>query len=235
MFKGYFTHEKLARLFVTAIYVTGTLLTLLAAVEALYRGFLSSFGRLRMFGLLLSFVSLGLLLSRLVAGRWGNRLAARLLPCRLDRAVSARRIMADLGLSSVEELCALIRLYHLSAYSAIKPLDKDFVRNLDCLLEPLFLHKMYLPMTRTWLVKSGRLIFDAEKLAQSLNSEKARLTELPDLLSSFDSPASENDEKILSAEAEISSPVTGTEDSVSDSTSSSHDSAPHSPAHKNAD
>lgn len=77
---GYFTHEKLARLFVMAMYAAGTLLTLLLAVEALRWGFLASFGRWRMLGLLFSFTSAGLLLSRLLAGRYGNRLAARLLP-----------------------------------------------------------------------------------------------------------------------------------------------------------
>ena len=84
---GYFTHEKLARLFVMAMYAAGTLLTLLLAVEALRWGFLASFGRWRMLGLLFSFTSAGLLLSRLLAGRYGNRLAARLLPRRSSTSV----------------------------------------------------------------------------------------------------------------------------------------------------
>ena len=189
---GYFTHEKLARLFVMAMYAAGTLLTLLLAVEALRWGFLASFGRWRMLGMLFSFTSAGLLLSRLLAGRYGNRLAARLLPRRLTRAVSARRVMADFGLASVKDLCAFIQLYRLNAYSARGPMREDFSCGLDCLLEPLFLHNMYLPMTRAWLVRSGRLVFDADALEVMFEREKARLEAMPSVSAMFardDSPA----------------------------------------------
>ncbi|HJB66803.1 MAG TPA: hypothetical protein H9768_11080 [Candidatus Mailhella merdavium] len=185
MREGYFTHEKLARLFVMGMYAAGTLLTLLLVVEALRWGFLASFGRWRMIGLLFSFASAGLLISRLIAGRYGNRLAARLLPRRLPRAVSARRVMSDFGLVSIRDLCAFIQLYRLNAYSARKAMEGDFSHNLDCLLEPLFLHNMYLPMTRAWLVRSGRLVFDADALERMFEREKARLDALPSFINSF--------------------------------------------------
>ncbi len=194
MHEGYFTHEKLARLFVMTMYAAGTLLTLLLAVEALRWGFLASFGRWRMLGLLFSFASLGLLISRLLAGRYGNRLAARLLPRRLPRAVSARKVMEDFGLASIKDLCAFIQLYHLNAYSSRNAMKEDFSRDLDCLLEPLFLHNMYLPMTRAWLIKSGRLVFDADALEDMFEREKKRLDAMPSFADLFaQKDASEND------------------------------------------
>lgn len=190
MREAYFTHEKLARLFVMTMYAAGVLLTLLLVVETLRWGFLASFGRWRMLGLLFSFASAGLLVSRLLAGRYGNRLAARLLPRRLPRAISARRVMADFGLASIKDLCAFIQLYRLNAYSSRSSLKDDFTRDLNCLLEPLFLHNMYLPMTRAWLVKSGRLVFDADALEVMFEREKARLDAMPSMANMFAETAS---------------------------------------------
>lgn len=172
------THEQLAYLFVLALYVAGMLLTALVIVEALRWGLLSSFGTFRMMGLVVSFASIGLLVSRVAAGRYGNQIAAHYLPHRLPRALGVRRLMRGFDLASARELNAFIVLYKLHVYSTRASHPEDVERDMPCVLEPLFTHDMYLPMMRAYLIRARRLWFDADEVDFLVSAGKRRFDAL---------------------------------------------------------
>lgn len=173
-----FTHEQLAYLFVLALYVAGMLLTALVIVEALTWGLLSSFGNIRMMGLVISFASAGLVASRIVAGRYGNQLAAHYLPRNLPHALAARNLMRAFDLTSSSELTAFVVLYKLRVYSTRTRLKADEARHLSCVLEPLFTRDMYLPMMRTYLIRAHRLWFDADEVNALIQAGQRRFQSL---------------------------------------------------------
>jgi hypothetical protein len=172
------SHERLASFFVMGLYIAGIVLTSLLIIQVLTWGLLSSFGHFRMMGLLLSFASVGLLLSRLAAGRYGNRLASRYMPRVLPKAVSARKLMRDFSLSSPKELNAFLLLHKLRVYSSGTPKNADTADDLPCMLEPLFTHNMYLPMTRAFFIRTHRLWFDAGEVETLIATEKQRILSL---------------------------------------------------------
>ena len=175
------SHERLAYFFVMGLYGAGIALTALLIIQVLTWGLLSSFGHFRMMGLLLSFASAGLLLSRLLAGRYGNRLASRYMPRVLPRAVSAQKLMRDFGIASPRELNAFLLLHKLRVYSSGTPTGADMADDLPCMLEPLFTHNMYLPMTRAFFIRARRLWFDAGEVDALIASEKRKILSLPSL------------------------------------------------------
>lgn len=184
-----FTHEQLAYFFVLALYVAGMLLTALVIVEVLTWGLLSSFGNFRMMGLVISFASAGLVVSRIVAGRYGNQLAAHYLPRTLPHAVAARSLMRAFGLASANELTAFIVLCKLRVYSTRIKIKTDEARNLPCALEPLFTRDMYLPMMRTYLVRTHRLWFDADEVNALIDAGQRRFQAVTPFVSAPDIPA----------------------------------------------
>ncbi len=173
-----FSHETLAYVFVLGIFLSGVLLTALLIVQALTWGLLSSFGRARMVGLLISFASAGLVISRLLAGRYGNQLAAMYMPQTLPFAVSARVLMRDFGLGSAKELTAFLVWHKLRVYSARASRTAETAVDLACMLEPLFTHNMYLPMMRAYFLKTNRLWFDARAVNELIAREKERAANL---------------------------------------------------------
>lgn len=211
---GLISHERLAWFLVMGLYVTGILLTSLVVVKVLTWGLLASYGRVRMVGLLVSFAGIGFFASRVIAGRYGNRLAAHWMPRTLDNAVSARLVMQKFGLRSGKELNAFILIGHLRVYSVAVPpgevargflpellagwslrdvMDTEILHteiegttgkfantahDLPCMLEPLFTHDMYLPMMRTWLVRTNRLWFDGDEMREMVQAGRERYQDL---------------------------------------------------------
>lgn len=202
---GFFSHEWLAWFFVMGLYIAGILITAFVVVKVLSWGLLASYGRVRMVGLLVSFAGVGFFASRIVAGRYGNRLASRWMPRELESAVSARLVMQLFGFTSGKELNAFILLNQLRVYSVVTPpgevehgflpellagwslkdvMDTEIevtggkfantAHDLPCMLEPLFTHDMYLPMMRTWLVRTNRLWFDGDEIRELVDAGRER-------------------------------------------------------------
>lgn len=166
------SHERLAYFFVLSLYIAGMLLVSLLIIQVVSWGLLSSFGTLRMLGLLLSLASTGFLISRLIAGHYGNRLAARLSPRVLDYAVSVRRLMGDFQLHNGKELKAFVSLHKLRVYSSRRGYSSDYARQFACTLEPLFTHDMYLPWERNLLIRHNRLWFNGQELEKLINKQQ---------------------------------------------------------------
>ena len=170
------SHERLAYFFVMSQYIVGIFLTAVLIIEVLSWDIMSRFSTFRLVGLLITISSFCLLFSRVIAGRYGNRIASHLSPRTLDYAVSVRRMMGDFGLHSSKELNSFIILNKLRVYSSRKAYSSDYARHFTCSLEPLFTHDMYLPLERNLLIRNNRLWFNGQELEELVKAHTILLS-----------------------------------------------------------